>query len=108
MSPRNTHSIKFLPLLIAVFLANASATPTVFPTGTTIYDPTKAYSSYVLFSAPDGKTHLIDMDGNSVKEWPHPGFPSDLLNPAVTGGKKRPCSGSTGEWRWRLGRHFQQ
>ena len=30
----------------------ASANPRVFPTGTTIYDPQKAYNSFVLFGSP--------------------------------------------------------
>jgi hypothetical protein len=42
--------------------------PRIFPTGVTTYDPAQAYNSYVIFDgaldSPDGKTHLIDMDGN--------------------------------------------
>jgi len=66
----------------------ASAEPSVFPTGTTRYDPLKAYNSFVVFASPDAKTHLIDMDGREVRNWALGGFPSDLLDPAVTGGKK--------------------
>lgn len=59
--------------------ATAQAHPTVYPTGVTIYDPSKAYNGYVLFSAPDDTTYLIDMDGHVVHRWKHPGFPSLAL-----------------------------
>ncbi len=77
-------------LFIIVVLASASAlaNPTVYPTGTTIYDPTKAWNGYVLFADPNGKTHLIDMAGNEVHRWDWAGYPSELLDPALTGGKK--------------------
>ena len=45
------------------------AYPSIFPTGVTRYDPARAYNCYVLFCAPDGKTRLIDMNGNNVHEW---------------------------------------
>jgi len=34
--------------------------------GVTGYDPARAYNSYVLFGSPDGKTHLIDMNANTL------------------------------------------
>src|ERR1700760_45221 len=64
------------------------AEPSVFPTGVTIYDPALAYNGYVVFAAPDHKTRLIDMDGNVVRQWDHAGFPSEVLDPAVTHGSK--------------------
>lgn len=66
----------------------AMAAPSVFPTGVTRYDPARAYNSYVVFSGQDKKTHLIDMNGNEVRQWPHEGFPPVLLDPALTGGKR--------------------
>ena len=61
---------------------------TVFPTGTTIYSPAEAYSSYILISdhsavgnhpsarvraegsgASPGDVRLIDMNGNVVHRW---------------------------------------
>jgi hypothetical protein len=76
-------------LAAAVFgLSSAAmAEPSVYPTGVTIYDPKLAYNSYVIFGGTDHKTHLIDMDGNEVHRWDYAGFPSELLDPAVTGGK---------------------
>jgi hypothetical protein len=79
-----------LPLAAGIGLAGADplwASPSVFKTGTTLYDPARAYNSYVIFSALDGKTHLIDLDGNEVHSWPHVAFPAGLLDPALTGGK---------------------
>jgi len=74
--------------LVNIATGNAIALPSVFPTGTTIYDPVRAYNSYVLFSAPDGNTHLIDMDGNEVHRWNKFGFPPEMLDPAQTNGEK--------------------
>jgi len=47
---------------------------TIYPTGTTIYDPKKCWNGYTIFqpimfeSASPGAT-LIDMNGNAVKQW---------------------------------------
>lgn len=80
-------------LLLGIVLVNmvsggAIALPSVFPTGTTLYDPKRAYSSYVLFSAPDGNSHLIDMNGNEVHHWNKFGFPAEMIDPAQNGGVK--------------------
>jgi hypothetical protein len=47
------------------------AAPSIYPTGTTIYDPDKAHNGYTVFisSGPEGGV-LIDMNGNVVKNWP--------------------------------------
>lgn len=71
-----------------VVATTALASPSVYPTGTTIYDPVKAYNSYVVFGSPDGKTHLIDLAGNEVHRWEKWGFPSEIIDPAINGGKK--------------------
>lgn len=79
---------KIMVMLGAVALIGslAVAAPTIFPTGTTIYFPNEAYSSYILISDhndmsnhPDalvrtqGKVpddvRLIDMNGNVVHSW---------------------------------------
>ena len=78
----------FTLCFLAVLAATAMANPTIFPTGTTIYDPERAWNGYVLFSAPTGNTHLIDMDGNEVNQWNRPGFPAEMLDPALNDGKK--------------------
>lgn len=82
-------------LLVSSFLAtffSASnltlAIPSVYPTGTTIYDPAKSYNSYVLFAGQDKKTHLIDLNGNVVHEWNYNAFPPVLIDPALNNGKR--------------------
>ncbi|MEI9933124.1 MAG: aryl-sulfate sulfotransferase [Rhizomicrobium sp.] len=67
---------------------NAFAEPSVYPTGTTIYDPKLAYGTFVVFGAPDHKTHVVDMNGHEVHRWDYAGFPSEILDPAVVAGAK--------------------
>ncbi|MCB1672442.1 MAG: aryl-sulfate sulfotransferase [Gammaproteobacteria bacterium] len=46
------------------------AFPSVFPTGTTIFDPAETWSGYTIFDGPDGHgAILVDMNGNVVKQW---------------------------------------
>jgi hypothetical protein len=46
------------------------AAPSVFPTGTTIYQPAKAWSGYTVLSPLGGNAAIvIDMNGNVVKRW---------------------------------------
>ena len=74
---------------VAVSMAfTALAGPSVFPTGTTRYDPAKAYNSFVLFSAGDNIAHLIDLDGNSVHEWKDANGHSTAIDPALIGGQR--------------------
>lgn len=68
--------------------AAANGEPSVYPTGVTAYDPALAYNTYVVFGAPDHKTHLIDMNGNEVHRWDFAGFPSEVLDPTVIGGER--------------------
>ena len=78
-----------LPMAVLFSLACAGVTaayPTIFPTGTTIYQPGRAYSSYILISdhsttgnhpdatiraasAVSDDIRLIDMNGNVVHRW---------------------------------------
>jgi Arylsulfotransferase (ASST) len=73
---------------VATLGSVASAAPRIYPTGTTIYRPDRADNCYVVFGSLDGKTRVIDMDGNEVHRWDKGGFPSEILDPAVTGGQK--------------------
>lgn len=74
---------------VAVFgvTLEALAVPSVYPTGTTRYDPAKAYNSFVLFSDGNNVARLIDLDGNSVHQWKDAGSFSTLLDPGLVGGK---------------------
>lgn len=66
----------------------AMAVPSVYPTGTTRYDPAKAWNSYVLFSAGDNVARLIDLNGNSVHEWKDAGAFSSVIDPGLVGGER--------------------
>lgn len=61
------------PLVAAVFglLAGAAwSAPTVYPTGTTIYDPARAWNGFTVISALGTQAVLvIDMNGTIVKRW---------------------------------------
>src|SRR6476646_7962808 len=46
------------------------AAPSVFPTGTTIYDPAKTWNGFTVLSPLGTQAALvIDMNGNVVKRW---------------------------------------
>src|SRR5215831_8286625 len=58
-------------LTVAGLAATAiHATPSVYPTGTTIYDPARAWNGYTVFVLPQTGAVLIDMNGTTVREWP--------------------------------------
>jgi hypothetical protein len=82
-----------LPAVASVFVAAAAIVPfprqSVHPTGVTVYDPDKAYNHYTLFDGRDGKTYLVDMNGHDVHVWPYSGFPSEMIDPALTGERGR-------------------
>ena len=62
-----------LTVLIVVTLAGATlfTSPSVYPTGTTIYHPDKAWSGYTVFDTPNAQgAVLIDMNGTPVHRWP--------------------------------------
>ncbi len=70
-----------------LFSQVASAGPSVYPTGTSRYDPAKAYNSFVLFTGGDNIAHLIDMSGHSVHEWQDAAYHSTLIDPELNNGK---------------------
>ncbi|MFW2368962.1 MAG: aryl-sulfate sulfotransferase [Desulforhopalus sp.] len=55
-------------------------TTSIYPTGTTIFDPDKAYNGYTIYVAREKGAALIDMNGKVVRLWEglH-GFPNKLL-----------------------------
>ncbi len=75
-------------VLFALLEITAPGAPRVYPTGVTIYDPARAYNCFISFSGPDGNTHLIDMNGNEVHRWPHPGAPGEVIDPKLIGGSR--------------------
>lgn len=54
--------------------------PSIYPTGTTIYNPEKCFNGYTIFQAKELGALLIDMNGGEVKLWKglH-GFPNKIL-----------------------------
>ncbi len=72
----------------ALFAGSLAASPSVFPTGTTRYDPAKAYNSFVLFTGGDEVTRLIDLDGNVVHDWKYGGAPPVFIDPALVDGER--------------------
>ena len=44
-------------------------TATIYPTGTTIYDPERCWNGYTVFPARDIGATVIDMNGNVVNQW---------------------------------------
>ena len=63
--------IPFAALALSALAASAvmSAGPSVYPTGTTIYDPTRAWNGYTVFVLPETGAVLIDMNGTTVRHW---------------------------------------
>ena len=52
--------------------------PSVFPTGTTIYDPAKCWNGYTLIPMKKIGAMLIDMNGNVVKVWKFSGISQQI------------------------------
>lgn len=66
----------FLVLIILSHSTTVNAFPTVYPTGTTIYNPQKAYNGYTLYNPEKinsglNRILLIDMSGNIMHTWQH-------------------------------------
>ena len=57
-------------LLASLVAPTAFPFPSVYPTGTTIYQPDRTWNGYTIFDAPDGQgAVLIDMNGNVQRQW---------------------------------------
>ena len=75
---------------VAIALANLSplaAHPSI-RSGVAIHVAQKAHATYVLFDGRDLRAHLIDMNGNEVRAWNRLGFPAEMIDPALTGGRR--------------------
>jgi len=54
--------------------------PTIYPTGTTVYDPEKAFNGYTLYPLTKKGAVLVNMNGEVVHFWKDlQGFPNKLL-----------------------------
>ncbi|MFP6829624.1 MAG: hypothetical protein VCC36_11410, partial [Gammaproteobacteria bacterium] len=57
-------------LVLALAVATAYGFPSVYPTGTTIYNPEKAWNGYTIYPAPEAQGGvLIDMNGNLIRRF---------------------------------------
>lgn len=50
-------------------------------------DQARAYGGYVAFGGPDGVSRLIDLNGEVRHEWPFPGAPARIIDPALNSGR---------------------
>ena len=68
-------------LVVALAAAIAHGFPSVYPTGTTIYNPDKAWNGYTIYPTPEAQgAVLIDMNGNLIRRFKEvPGSPVRLL-----------------------------
>ena len=56
------------------------AFPTIFPTGTTLYDPGRCWNGYTVYVGRETGVVLVDMNGNIVNMWQDlQGFPPKML-----------------------------
>ncbi len=62
--------VTVIGLMIAAVPSSFRAFPSVYPTGTTIYQPDKAWSGYTIFDTIDEQgAALIDMNGNLLRQF---------------------------------------
>lgn len=60
----------FTALLPILYASTSFPAPTVFPTGTTLYDPASTFNGFTVLSILDKPAVVvIDMNGNIVKQW---------------------------------------
>ncbi len=75
--------------------------PSVYPTGTTIYDPDRCFNGYTLYQAKEHGALLIDMNGGEVNLWQGlDGSPQRLLPGGQVMGHlgQRPSLFASMEW----------
>lgn len=86
---------QFAALCLVWIVGSAYASPTVYPTGTTLYDPARTWNGYTVLS-PLGTQAVIviDMNGNIVKRWE--GYNDSAGGPAriLPGGKVIAATGA--------------
>ena len=67
-------------LIIAVTPVLLKAAPSVYPTGTTIYQPDRTWNGYTVLNSSLSEVVLIDMNGNELHRWDGMrGYPPRLL-----------------------------
>ena len=77
---RRTVALSAAALVLAVQPLALHAAPSVYPTGTTIYDPERTWNGYTVLNSSLSETVLIDMNGTEVHRWQGMrGYPPRLL-----------------------------
>ncbi len=67
---RNSSALFAASMCFLLAPVAAISFPSVYPTGTTIYQPDKTWSGYTLYNAPGGAgAILIDMNGTQLRKW---------------------------------------
>lgn len=85
--------LKPIMLILMVMLLMAPAgvlpvasSPTIYPTGTTIYKAGKTYDGYTIFTPRDpSKILMIDMEGSIVHSWEHSEYNYTYAEPLPNG-----------------------
>src|SRR5690348_4806204 len=82
---KRTHALKrdrsVVAIAAAMACAHAGAAPSVYPTGTTLYQPDATWNGYTVLSLlRDQVVVVIDMNGHVVKQWS--GFNNSAGGPA--------------------------
>ncbi len=79
--PRNPQSFLVGVLVFFCVAGNVHSAPSIYPTGTTIYYPDRAWNGYTIFRLPGNAGDvLIDMNGREVRRWPQTaGYPARIL-----------------------------
>jgi hypothetical protein len=87
---------RLLGALASITFASAlvQGSPSVYPTGTTIYEPSRAWSGYTVFGTPEQQGAVVlDMNGRLVKRFPQvaavPGPMRILPGGFMMGGDRR-------------------
>ena len=77
---RRTLALSAAALVMAMQPLALHAAPSVYPTGTTIYDPERTWNGYTVLNSSISETVLIDMNGTEVHRWQGMrGYPPRLL-----------------------------
>ena len=87
--PSPSGTLRRLAATVSLLCAGlATASPSVYPEGTTRYDAARAWPSFVLFTGGDNVARLIDLAGNTVHTWNDVGGFSSLLAPDLVQGQR--------------------
>ena len=107
-----THRRLMLHCVVALIVASVPtgflASPSVYPTGTTIYQPDKAWSGYTVFGTPEEKAAvLVDMNNKWYDEGDERFHPENILWGSRTSNLMAVVE-RTGAVVWRMGPDYRE